>query len=365
MPALYQPTASLYALERRAALYRFIRSFFNDRDFIEVSTPTLSRDVVVDRFVEAIPVKLDRCWQERDDFSKSRFSTPELSKEQETTFYLQTSPEFAMKRLVAAGMNAIFQMTPAYRRGDRGQLHNVEFTMLEWYRRHDNYETGRAFLGELVQEVSKRFFTDSALPQAEWSKKVEQLPFGDVFLEKTGLNPHDSSCSDFHRYADANAIPYPDSYADSDCPTSKDDWIDLIFSEKVQPTLGFDAATILYDYPASQSQLAKTGVAVDKKTGKPRPVSRRFELFVKGIELANGYDELLDASVLRERIAATSEERRCDGSPELPRESRLLAAMDAGLPDHSGCALGVDRLLCALLNTTKIDDVIAFPTELA
>lgn len=363
--ALFRPTASLDALKRRAELYRLLRAFFDERGFVEVSTPTLSRDVVVDRFVESIPVKLDRCWRERDDFSATRFSSPELAKERETTFYLQTSPEFAMKRLVAAGMSAIYQLAPAYRRGDRGRLHNVEFTMLEWYRRGDDYETGRAFLAELVETVAERFFAGANLPRPERLTKVVQLPFGDVFFDKTELDPHSCSCDQLREYADANKIPYPDAYAKSDNPATKDDWIDLIFSERVQPTLGVDSATILFDYPASQSQLAKVGSGVDPQTGRTRDVSRRFELFVDGIELANGYDELLDAAVLRERIAETSEERRRDGSPELPKESRLLAAMDAGLPDCAGCALGVDRFLCVLLATAKIDDVIAFPTELA
>ena len=362
---LFRPTASLDALKRRAALYRLLRAFFDDRGYVEVSTPTLSRDVVVDRFVEAIPVKLDRCWQERDDFSTTRFASPLLARERETTFYLQTSPEFAMKRLVAAGMSAIYQLAPAYRRGDRGQLHNVEFTMLEWYRQGDDYETGRAFLDELVETVAERFFADANLPRPGRSKKVVQRPFGDVFFDKIGLDPHSCACEQLREYADLKQIPYPDSYVKSDALATKDDWIDLVFSERVQPTLGFDSPTILYDYPASQSQLAKIGSSVDPQTGKKRRVSRRFELFADGIELANGYDELLDAAVLRERIAETSQERLRDGSPERPKESRLLAAMDAGLPDCAGCALGVDRFLCVLLGAKKIDDVVAFPTELA
>ncbi len=362
---LFRPTASLDALKNRAALYRFLRAFFDDLGFIEVSTPTLSRDVVVDRFVEAIPVKLDKCWRERDEFYATRFSSRELAKERETVFYLQTSPEFAMKRLVAAGMNAIYQLAPAYRRGDRGQLHNVEFTMLEWYRQGDDYEAGRAFLAKLVETVAKRFFTELNFPRAEWSKKVVQRSFGDVFFDFVELDPHNCSIGEFREYADSRAIPYPDSYVNSNDPASKDDWIDLLFSEKVQPTLGWDAATILFDYPASQSQLAKLGSRIDLKTGTTQKVSRRFELFIKGIEIANGYDELLDPSVLRGRMTETSEKRRRDGSPELPKESRLLAAMEDGLPECAGCALGVDRFLCALLDAKSIDDVLTFPTELA
>ena len=137
----FRPTAPLENLRRRAVLYRILRSFFDARNFVETSTPTLSRDVVVDRFVEAIPVKLNKSWRECDDFSSTRFYSPEVARREETTFYLQTSPEFAMKRLLAAGMDAIYQLAPAYRQGDRGTLHNVEFTMLEWYRKGDDYES--------------------------------------------------------------------------------------------------------------------------------------------------------------------------------------------------------------------------------
>lgn len=364
-PYRFRPTAPLENLRRRAALYRSLRAFFDAQDFVEVSTPTLSRDVVVDRFVESIPVKLDRCWQESDDLAYARFPSKELSEENSTTFYLQTSPEFAMKRLVASGMNAIYQLAPAYRRGDRGELHNLEFTMLEWYRLGDDYLAGREFLASLIRRVAQDFYQRVGLKMLERFQNVEERTFGGVFFEYTGLDPHDAASEDLRAFADERGIPYPDSYADPDGAANKDDWLDLVFSDAVQPNLGKDAAVILYDYPASQSQLANAGEAVDPRTGKTRVVSRRFELFVNGVELANGYDELLDPAVLRDRIAVTTEERKHDGSPELPRESRLLAAMDHGLPQCSGCALGVDRFLLTLLDSMKIDDVIAFPIELA
>lgn len=362
---LFRPTAPIENLERRAALYSVLRAFFDNQKFVEVSTPTLSRDVVVDRFVESIPIKIERCWQEPDEFARLRFRSAEIARENETTFYLQTSPEFAMKRLVAAGMSAIYQLAPAYRKGDRGQMHNLEFTMLEWYRQGDDYQAGRDLLASLIINVSDAFYQRVGLERPSWSKRIVERTFGDVFLEKTELDPHDATYEELRAYADARGIPYPDSYAVSNGPTTKDDWLDLIFSEVVQPDLGADAATIVYDYPASQSQLANASETLDQRTRKTRTVSRRFELFVKGVELANGYDELLDSEVLRKRIEEVSEERKRDGSPELPKESRLLAAMDAGLPKCSGCALGVDRFLYVLLNAKKIDDVLAFPIEYA
>lgn len=356
----FRPTAPLTNLRRRAALYRELRSFFDEKGFVEVSTPALSRDVVVDRFVESIPVVVPRCWQERDDLASRRFDDPETSRRMVETFYLQTSPEFAMKRLVASGMDAIYQLAPAFRRGDCGKTHNVEFTMLEWYRTGDDYSAGRRFLADLVENVARAFYARTDVSPQSWSSRsLVMRPFGDVFVEETGIDPHICSIDDLRRFAQRNRIAYPESYSSPENPATRDDWIDLVFSEAVQPNLGFDAPVLLYDYPATQSQLARVDVV------EGRPVARRFELFIQGLELANGYDELLDPSVLRDRIAVVAEERRRDGSPELPRESRLLAAMDAGLPPCSGCALGVDRLLCVLLGTDRIADVVAFPVEIA
>jgi len=363
---LFRPTASLENLARRATLYRIIRQFFDERGFVEVTTPTLSRDVVVDRYVDSIPVEIERCWSEQDELAKRRFPDPEQARQNATTFYLQTSPEFAMKRLVAAGMNAIYQIAHAYRRGDRGVSHNVEFTMLEWYKQGDGYREGRDFLADLAETVASRFPQETDVERQDWSRgSTVQRSFSDAFSEKTGLDPCLCSTEELIRFADDRKIPYPTSYRDESTGATKDDWIDLIFSETVQPTLGFDAPVLLFDYPASQSQLAKTSRVVDPDSGVERVVARRFELFIRGLEIANGYDELLDPGVLRERVAATSEERRQDGSRELPRESRLLAAMDFGLPQCAGCALGVDRLLCALLGVNRIDDALTFPVELA
>lgn len=374
----WRPTAPLENLRRRALLYRTIRRFFDEKGFVETTTPFLSRDTVVDRFVEPISVQVPLCWSEKDGLAARRFRDLETSRRESTTFYLQTSPEFAMKRLVAAGMDAIYQLAPACRRGDRGAWHNVEFTMLEWYRRGDDYRAGRRLLAELTLNVARRFFVETGLEPKRWAQNaVVERTFGDVFEEKTGINPHWATCGDLRDFADRAEIAYPASYVAeengqtaengeaSEAGATKDDWLDLIFSEVVQPELGGDAATIVFDYPASQSQLAKTRQEFDNERKTGFEVTERFELFIDGIELANGYCELLDASVLRGRIEATSEERRRDGSSELPRESRLLQAMEAGLPACSGCALGVDRFLATLLGAKSLDETLAFPIEIA
>jgi lysyl-tRNA synthetase class 2 len=371
----WRPTAPLENLRRRAALYRTIRAFFDNLGFIETTTPFLSRDTVVDRFVEPISVRVPFCWSEKDDFAERRFSDPETARREATTFYLQTSPEFAMKRLIAAGMDAIYQLAPACRRGDRGAWHNVEFTMLEWYRRADDYRAGRRLLADLALNVANRFFAETGLEPKRWAQNaVVERTFADVFEEKTGINPHWATCGELRDFADRAKVAYPESYVAEEngenCEAgesgaTKDDWLDLIFAEVVQPELGVDAATVVYDYPASQSQLAKTRREWDDERKTTFDVTERFELFVDGVELANGYHELLDASVLRARIEATSEERRRDGSGELPRESRLLQAMEAGLPACSGCALGVDRFLATLLGAKSLDETLAFPIEIA
>ncbi len=355
----FRPTAPLENIRRRAILYRVLRAFFDEKNYLEVSTPTLSRDVVVDRFVESVPVELKKCWIERDEFAKARFANPDESTQNATTFYLQTSPEFAMKRLLAAGMDAIYQMTPAYRQGDRGDFHNVEFTMLEWYRRDVAYEAGRAFLASLIETVSRRFYDALNLgARAPFQNCAQETTFADAFLSATRLDPFSATVPDLVELAKERNVPYPESYLEPD-GAEKDDWLDLIFSELVQPNLGSDAPTIVYDYPGDSSQLAQTAET------DGRIVARRFELFVEGVELANGYDELTNPDVLRDRVQTISQARQKDGSPTLPRESRLLAAMDAGYPASSGCALGVDRFLMVLIGATNIGEVVAFPTELA
>ena len=377
----WRPTASLENLRRRATLYRAIRSFFDSLGFIETTTPFLSRDTVVDRFVEPISARVPLCWSEKDGLAERRFGDPETARRESTTFYLQTSPEFAMKRLIAAGMDAIYQIAPACRRGDRGAWHNVEFAMLEWYRRDDDYRSGRRLLADLTLDVANRFWAETELEPKRWAQNaVVERTFADVFEEKTGINPHWATCGDLRDFVDRAKIAYPESYLGAEneavagngengeegrTGATKDDWLDLIFAEVIQPGLGVDAATVVYDYPASQSQLAKTRREFDNEQQKAFDVTERFELFVDGIELANGYHELLDASVLRARIEATSEERRRDGSGELPRESRLLQAMEAGLPPCSGCALGVDRFFAVLIGAKSLDETLAFPIEIA
>ena len=320
------PTASIESLKARAAIIRQIRVFFESHGFLEVETPVLSQDTVVDRYLEPFVVSVG----------------------DNTLYYLQTSPEFAMKRMITAGAKAIFQIGRVFRRGDFGQMHNPEFTMLEWYRTGDDYAAGIAFLSDLTDAILQR-------------SKSNLVTFRQLFAEHAHLNPHTVDCGQLRDYACNSDITFPESFGLAEY--DRENWVDLIFSERIQPTLGKDEPMIVIDHLSSQSQLAKTRKISDD-TGE-FDVSERFELFVDGLELANGYHELLDADILLDRIRATNALRIADGNAPLPEESRLLDAMRHGLPACCGCALGLDRLVMAALKTRNIADVIAFPWDRA
>ena len=325
--ASFFPTASLEHLRLRARVIRQVREFFELRGFLEVETPVLSRDTVVDRYLEPLIVSIE---------------------DSKDVFYLQTSPEFAMKRMLAAGADAIFQIGRVFRHADFGQMHNPEFTMLEWYRRGDNYESGIAFLSELADAVLHR-------------GPARVVTLWQLFADFAAINPHTASCEQLRDDAQNAGIVFPESLGLGEY--DRGDWVDLIFSERIQPSLGRNEPVIVVDYLASQSQLAKTRTISD--VSGEFNVSERFELFVDGLELANGYHELLDAEILLERIRTTNALRVADGKSPLPEESRLLDAMRHGLPPCCGCAMGLDRLVMAALKTRKIADVIAFPWDRA
>lgn len=306
----FLPAASPEMLVARATMLRRLRAFFVSRGFLEVETPLLSHDVVVDRHLDPLSAIL---------FSDPR--EPDVG----DRLWLQTSPEFAMKRLLVTGaeqLRSIYQITRAFRGGEVGSLHNPEFTMVEWYRLGDDYAAGMQLLSDLAEEM-----LSLGTP--------ERLTYREAFQRFAGVDPFEQT-----------------SGADHDLH------LDLLLTQKVEPHLGQDRPTILYDYPASQSALAQI------RDGNP-PVAERFELYVRGMELANGYHELLDPAGLRERNRVNNQLRQSDGKPVLPEESRLLAAMDHGLPACSGCALGFDRLMMAATGAKSIQEVLAFPISRA
>lgn len=318
--ASFLPSASFDMLRRRAELLKQLRRFFDDRGFLEVETPLLSHDVVVDRHLDPLPVTL---------FAEAR------DPQQGPTLWLQTSPEFGMKRLLAAGATAIYQVTRAFRGGESGRLHNPEFTMVEWYRAGDDYQAGMDLLADLAEEV---------LPLG----RPERLTYRQAFQLHANVDPLADSDERLHAALETPAA----------APVDRDGLLDLLLTQRVEPQLGRDRPTILYDYPDSQAALARV------RDGDP-PVAERFELYARGIELANGYHELLDPAVLRQRNRRNNDLRRADGKYPLPEDSRLVAAMEHGLPPCCGCALGFDRLVMVASGADSIQDVMAFPGELA
>lgn len=324
----FRPTARWEILRLRAELLRTIRQFFEERGFLEVETPVLSADTVVDRH-------LDPFWTV--DVDSVADITPHTQR-----YFLQTSPEFGMKRLLAAGSpGAIYQITRVFRRGEIGPLHNPEFTMVEWYRVGDNLETGIGLLGELCQALFHR-----GVPRIQ--------TYREAFAAFVGLDPHLASVVELRQTAERMQVAYPATLSLDD----RDGWLDLLWSEKVQPHLGRQEPVIICDYPASQAALAIV------REGSPE-VAERFELFVDGIELANGYHELRDPQELRRRIATANAQRIKDGKAPLPATNRLLAAMEAGLPPCVGVAMGFDRVVMLRAGAKSLQDVLAFPFDRA
>jgi len=317
-PSDFLPTTSLQALQLRAKLLKQVRKFFDDRGFLEVETPLLSADTVVDRHIDPLSVIL--------------FDSPD-EPQQGRSLWLQTSPEFCMKRLLAGGAKAIYQITRAFRGGEQGDHHNPEFTILEWYRVGDDLAAGIDLLGDFCEALL--------------GHRPLLMSYAEAFEKYAGLNPHTASIDQMQSALRAAATEL----------TDRDEWLNLLLATRVEPELAKLPAVILHSYPASQAALAKIN-------GDP-PVAERFELYAQGLELANGYHELQDADELLARNHAVNQLRLADGKQALPAESKLLDAMKAGLPHCAGVAVGFDRLLMATQGLQSIKESIAFPIDRA
>jgi lysyl-tRNA synthetase class 2 len=245
-----------------------------------------------------------------------------------------------MKRLLAAGAPAIYQIAKAFRADEIGAQHNPEFTIVEWYRPGDDMSAGMQFLSDLCEVLFGR-------------GPSQRLSYAEAFQQHVAVDPHRTSLAELRSAAVALDLSAPASLGDD-----RDGWLDFLMTERIHPHLGIKQPAIVFDFPASQAALAQIRV------GDPT-VGERFELYVDGIELANGYHELLDPAELRRRQADANARRRADGRAELPEESRLLAAMDAGLPTSTGVALGFDRLVMIAAGASHIREVLAFPIDLA
>ena len=284
----------------------------------------MSRDTVVDRYVE--PVRISA-----GSLVEGEFSSGDV--------FLQTSPEFAMKRLLAAGATSIYQICKAFRKGEIGRQHNPEFTMLEWYRVGDNLNAGIELLAELAMHV---FEVDH----------IQKTTYREAFLAHASIDPFDCNPGKIRSVCQRHGV----DVASFDDNVDLDNWLNLAMSEIVEPNLGKESPEVVYHWPASQSALANVC-----QNANGESVAERFELFYGGTELANGYHELQDAGELKRRNSYVNSQRISDGAVTLPEHSQLVEAMESGLPACSGVALGVDRLLMVLLKASSIDEVISFP----
>lgn len=259
------------------------------------------------------------------------------------TLYLHTSPEFPMKRLLAAGSGCIYQITRVFRDGEAGRRHNPEFTLLEWYRIGFDHHQLMAEVAELATVLLNDRL---ALAEPEW------LSYREAFERHLGLNPHRATVAELTVCAAWQGVPIPSGMPTDDV----DPWLDLLLTQRLEPHLGQGRLCFLYDYPASQAALARL------RPGDP-PVGERFELYLDGVELANGFHELGDAVEQRQRFAAENAARQARGLPVMPVDENLLAALGAGLPDCAGVALGIDRLIMLAAGKKALAEVLAFPFE--
>ena len=314
---IWQPTASIQNLKQRAKIIKKIRDFFAARDVFEVETPLLSHATVTDIHLQS-------------------FSTQYiLDNQKEKKLYLQTSPEYAMKRLLAAGSGAIFQICKSFRNGgESGRLHNPEFTMLEWYRPGFNHH-------DLMDE------TDELLNTVLNTQPAERFTYEALFKHYLAIDPHSSSIDKLKQSAIELGIQI-----EHDDTLNSDDWLMLLMSHCIEPYLGQNnQPTFVYDFPRSQAALACIN----------NNIAERFEVYLDGIELANGFHELSDAKEQRHRFESDLIKRTHINYPIVPIDEHLLSALEQGFPNSAGIALGIDRLIMIALKANSIDNVLSFP----
>ena len=303
-----------------------IRRFFAERGVLEVETPLLGHAAGTDPNLQPFT---------------SEFHQPGLAAG--TPLYLQTSPEFAMKRLLAAGSGSIYQICKAFRNEEAGRYHNPEFTILEWYRLgfglEDLMDEIEALLGCLFAGIRQL-------------QPAERHAYRALFARHTGLDPVMASPAEFAACARRHGL----DEAEALCGEDRNTWLDLLFSHLIQPHLGLGRPSFVHGYPACLPSLARA------KPGEP-DVVERMEVFMDGMELGNGYHELADAAEQESRFDADLELRRVMGLELPPKDRRLLAALESGLPDCSGIAIGLDRLLMLASGAPSIAQTLAFAVD--
>jgi elongation factor P--(R)-beta-lysine ligase len=299
------------------------RDHFARQGVIEVETPVLSQAAVSDLHLGSVPADVAGVGR----------------------MYLQTSPEYAMKRLLAAGLGDCYQVCRVFRDGERGRQHNPEFTLIEWYRCGFDAAALMADVETLVRGL---------LAPHRALAPFSRVTYREALQACAGVDPLQADAGQLAAALQRHAVALPAGHT----PAARDELLDLLVSAVVGPALGRDSGTFLHDYPASQAALARL------KPGDPT-VAERFELYLDGVELANGYHELTDAVEQRRRFNGDLAERERLGLPRQPVDERMLAALAHGLPDCAGVALGFDRLVMTGLSLGSIAEAMAFPAEIA
>jgi len=307
----WQPTASMARLKARADLLQNIRTYFSSQQVMEVETPILSSAGNTDPEINSIRTQNGN--------------------------YLRTSPEFALKRLLAAGSGDVYELGRVFRAGESGRYHNPEFTMLEWYRAGYNYHQLMDEVATLVRICGQGKFD-------KW--REERFSYTQLFLQHLDIDPFTADEQTLSACAKKNGI--------DDIELNRKQWLDLLISLVIQPALPEKCLTFVYDFPQDQAALARI------RPGSP-PLAERFELYLGRTELANGYQELTDATEQQQRFEAENDKRHKRGQEVYELDQHLISALQHGLPECAGVAMGVDRLLMAIDELDSIDDVTAFP----
>ncbi|MCK4864202.1 MAG: EF-P lysine aminoacylase GenX [Gammaproteobacteria bacterium] len=325
--ASWQPTASIDMLKTRARLLSKLRAFFTEKDIFEVQTPVLSQAGNTEPSIETFVT------QEHEN--STSITQPS---------FLNTSPEFAMKRLLAAGCGSIYQISPAFRQDEQGKKHNPEFTLLEWYRIDLDHHALMGEVNSLIRFVAEDFLI---------LERSQFFSYRDAMIKFADVDPFKADIDELKTVVVKAGI---DAVGMDDVPF--DSWLDLLMSHVVEKNLPLNCPVFIYDYPASQAALAKI------KKGSPA-VAERFELYINGMELANGFHELSDAEEQAERFHNDQIQRKESGLPGIPADYHLIEALKHGLPDCAGVAIGVDRLLMVLTGAEHINEVLTFPFDRA
>jgi lysyl-tRNA synthetase class 2 len=315
----WRPSASANIISQRANMLNIIRDFMQAHSILEVETPVLCHATVTDPHIESLNTVLNY-----PDQLES------------TTFYLQTSPEYAMKRLLTSGIGAIYQISRVFRDKEIGRLHNPEFTLLEWYQPGYDHH---AMMNAVEQLIILFGF-----------KQCARINYADIFKRHTGIDPHNSNDDELFQFANKLGLH---SYADD-----KSFLLDFIFNEKIAPNLSKGIPTFIYDFPECLSALAKLSQDSPSR-------AERFELYINGVEIANGFNELCDANEQKHRFEINQALRKQNDKTNYVIDKRLINALDHGLSACAGVAIGLDRLLMMLVQCDDIKQVLTFPIDIA